>query len=165
MRRKASGSVPSMGETDAAPMDLRRAYLVLAVVGLTGFQTSMALSIIFVAYPDIRRAFPNSSPVTLSWVLSVFSIVGAPTMVLGSAFSERVGRKRAMLLGIAGFTAASGLAALAPNPLLIIGARGFMLGRGAGRCHGKSGARMNEHRFLAQIGTSSPHDFVPHDSV
>ncbi len=126
MRRNASGSVPSMGETDAAPMDLRRAYLVLAVVGLTGFQTSMALSIIFVAYPDIRHAFPHSSPVTLSWVLSVFSIVGAPTMVLGSAFSERVGRKRAMLLGIAGFTAASVLAALAPNPLLIIGARGFM---------------------------------------
>ena len=115
-----------MGETEAAPIDLRHAYLVLAVVGLTGFQTAMALSIIFVAYPDIRHAFPNSSPVTLSWVLNVFSIVGAPTMVLGSAFSERVGRKRSMLLGVAGFTGASVLAALAPNPFFIIGARGLM---------------------------------------
>ncbi len=106
--------------------DLRHAYLVLAVVGLTGFQTSMALSIIFVAYPEIRQAFPDSSPVELSWVLNVFSIVGAPTMVLGSAFSERIGRKRAMLLGVAGFTAASVLAALAPTPIWIIGARGLM---------------------------------------
>jgi len=115
-----------VGGTDAAPTDLRRAYLVLAVVGLTGFQTAMALSIIFVAYPDIRRAFPDSSPVTLSWVLNVFSVVGAPTMVLGSAFSERIGRKRAMLLGVAGFTGASVLAALAPSPLWIIGGRALM---------------------------------------
>ena len=116
----------SGGDEPGDTPDLRHAYLVLAVIGLTGFQTSMALSIIFVAYPDIRHAFPNSSPVELSWVLNVFSIVGAPTMVLGSAVSERVGRKRAMLLGVAGFTAASVLAALAPTPLWIIGARGLM---------------------------------------
>ena len=115
-----------MGDPTHAPIDLRRAYLVLAVVGLTGFQTSMALSIIFVAYPDIRAAFPGSSPVTLSWVLNVFSIVGAPTMVLGSAFSERVGRKRSMLLGVAMFTAISVVAALATDPAVIIGARAVM---------------------------------------
>lgn len=115
-----------MGDPTDAPTDLRRAYLVLAVVGLTGFQTSMALSIIFVAYPDIRAAFPGSSPVTLSWVLNVFSIVGAPTMVLGSAFSERVGRKRSMLLGIGLFTAISVVAALATDPAVIIGARAVM---------------------------------------
>lgn len=106
--------------------DLRRAYLVLAVVGLAGFQTAMALSIVFVAYPDIQDAFPGSSAVTLSWVLNIFSIVGAATNVLGGAVSERIGRKRAILLGVGGFTAASVLAALAPAPVWIIVARALM---------------------------------------
>lgn len=115
-----------MGGTEASAPDLRRAYLVLAVVGIAGFQTSMALSIIFVAYPDIRAAFPGSSPVVLSWILNVFSIVGAPTMMLGSAFSERVGRKRSMLLGVSLFTAVSVVAALATAPALLIAARAVM---------------------------------------
>ena len=114
-----------MGGTEHAP-DLRRAYLVLAVVAITGFQTAMALSIVFVAYPDIRAAFPGSSPTELSWVLNTFSIVGAPTMVLGGAVTERLGRKRGMLLGTAAFTCASVLAALAPNPGWIIVARALM---------------------------------------
>jgi EmrB/QacA subfamily drug resistance transporter len=114
-----------MGAVEHAP-DLRRAYLVLAVVAITGFQTAMALSIVFVAYPDIRAAFPGSSPTELSWVLNTFSIVGAPTMVLGGAVTERIGRKRGMLLGTAAFTLASVLAALAPSPAWIIVARALM---------------------------------------
>jgi EmrB/QacA subfamily drug resistance transporter len=113
-----------MGGTDAP--DLRRAYLVLGVVAIIGFQTAMALSIVFVAYPDIRAAFPGSSPTELSWVLNIFSIVGAPTMVLGGAVTERIGRKRGMLLGTAAFTIASVLAALAPTPAWIIVARALM---------------------------------------
>jgi len=115
-----------VGAPTHAPVDLRRAYLVLAAVGFAGFQTAMALSIVFVVYPDLRVAFPDASPTTLSWVLNVFSIVGAATNVLGGAFGERVGRKRSLLIGVAGFTVASVVAATAAGPPVLIAARAVM---------------------------------------
>jgi EmrB/QacA subfamily drug resistance transporter len=103
--------------------DLRRAYLVLGVVGIGSFLTAMSLSIVFVVYPDLVDEFPNSSNSTLSWVLNVFTIVGAPLFVLGSVAGERYGRKRTMVLGLVGFTVTSVLAALAPGPGWLIVAR------------------------------------------
>ena len=108
---------------EAVKPDLRRAYLVLFVVGLGSFLTAMSLSIVFVVYPDLVEEFPNSSNSTLSWVLNVFTIVGAPLFILGGVAGERYGRKRTMILGLIGFTAASVLAALAPNPGWLIAAR------------------------------------------
>ncbi|HEV8297528.1 MAG TPA: MFS transporter [Acidimicrobiales bacterium] len=103
--------------------DLRRAYLVLCIIGLTSFQTSMNLSIVFVVFPDLVAEFPKASNAELSWVLSIFAIVGAPTLVFAGAFGERWGRKRTLLLGVALFTLTSVLAALAPSPGWIILAR------------------------------------------
>jgi EmrB/QacA subfamily drug resistance transporter len=109
--------------THAVKPDLRRAYLVLVVVGMASFITAMSLSIVFVVYPDLVEEFPNSSNSTLSWVLNVFTIVGAPLFILGGVVGERWGRKRTILVGILGFTVASVLAALAPNPGWLIAAR------------------------------------------
>lgn len=95
-------------------------------MGLVSLQTAMALSIIFVVYPDLVAAFPDNSAAELSWVLNSFTIVGAATLVLGSAVGERWGRKRTLMLGTAGFAVASALAAMAPNVELIIAARVLM---------------------------------------
>ena len=112
-----------MSTAESIAPDLRRAYLILGVVGIGSFLTAMSLSIAFVVYPDLVDEFPNSSNSTLSWVLNVFTIVGAPLFVLGSVAGERYGRKRVMVLGLVGFTATSVLAALAPNPGWLIAAR------------------------------------------
>ena len=45
------------------------------------------------------------------------------TMLLGSRLGDILGRRRVLLAGIAGFTAASALCSLAPSPLALIGAR------------------------------------------
>src|SRR5690349_10920935 len=108
---------------EAMAPDLRRAYLVLGVVGIGSFLTAMSLSIAFVVYPDLVDEFPNSSNSTLSWVLNVFTIVGAPLFVLGSVAGERYGRKRVMVVGLVGFTVTSVLAALSPGPGWLIAAR------------------------------------------
>ena len=112
-----------MSTAEGTAPDLRRAYLILAVVGIGSFLTAMSLSIAFVVYPDLVDEFPNSSNSTLSWVLNVFTIVGAPLFVLGSVAGERYGRKRIMVMGLVGFAVTSVLAALAPNPGWLIGAR------------------------------------------
>ena len=112
-----------MSDAEVVKPDLRRAYLILFAVGLGSFLTAMSLSIVFVVYPDLVEEFPNSSNSTLSWVLNVFTIVGTPLFILGAVAGERYGRKRTMVLGLVGFTAASVLAALAPNPGWLIAAR------------------------------------------
>ena len=95
----------------------------LGVVGISSFQTAMALSIIFVIFSDLERAFPGASSAQLSWVVNVFTIVGASTLVLGSAVSERIGRRRSIVVGSGAFAAASMLAALAPAVWVIVLAR------------------------------------------
>ena len=111
-----------MGEPDTAP-DLRRAYLVLFVVGLASLVTAMTLSIVFVVYPALIDAFPEASGATLSWTLNVFTIVGAPMLIVASAVGERVGRRRTLLIGLVFFAVTSVMAALSPSPAWIIASR------------------------------------------
>src|SRR5881394_2812853 len=92
----------------------RRAWAILAVVGTSNLQMSMALSMIFVVFPDLERSFPHSSSATLSWAVNIFTIVGAATLVIGSALAVRRGPKRTLLTGLAIFTLSSIGAAVAP---------------------------------------------------
>src|SRR5262245_30981288 len=92
----------------------RRAWGILAAVGTSNLQMSMALSMIFVVFPDLERSFPDSSSATLSWVVNIFTIVGAATLVIGSSLAVRYGPKRTLLSGLAVFTLASMGAAAAP---------------------------------------------------
>jgi EmrB/QacA subfamily drug resistance transporter len=101
----------------------RRAWAILAVVGTSNLQMSMALSMIFVVFPDLERSFPDSSSATLSWAVNIFTIVGASTLVLGSAIAVRYGPKRILLAGIALFTLSSIGAALAPAVGVLVAAR------------------------------------------
>ena len=64
-RDPTTGSVAAVSTTQAVKPDLRRAYLVLIVVGMASFITAMSLSIVFVVYPDLVEEFPNSSNSTL----------------------------------------------------------------------------------------------------
>jgi EmrB/QacA subfamily drug resistance transporter len=106
-------------ETTAAPPS-RHTWLVLTMVISTAALTGIGLSIMSVAFHEIRRAFPETSPAQLSWINNLFTIVGAATLVPCGVLADRVGRKRMMLVGIAVFTAGSFVGALAPNPTWIM---------------------------------------------
>ncbi|HEV8297072.1 MAG TPA: MFS transporter [Acidimicrobiales bacterium] len=112
-----------MGTDVAERVQLRRAWKILAVTGLTNLQVSMALSMIFVVFPDLEQSFPNSSSATLSWAVNIFTIVGAATLVLGSAVSHRFGAKQSLLAGTALFTFGSVAAAVAPGVGVLLACR------------------------------------------
>jgi len=102
---------------------MRRAWTILAAVGFTNLQMSMALSMVFVIFPDLERSFPESSSATLSWAVNIFTIVGAATLVIGAALVRRWGAKRALLAGSSLFTLASVGAAVSPNVASLISCR------------------------------------------
>jgi EmrB/QacA subfamily drug resistance transporter len=94
---------------------------VLILGSLCSFQSSLNLSIMNVAFPDLQRAFPDVSRAHLSWVINTYTIVSATVLVAFGILADRLGRKRVALAGLATFTTGSLLGALAPSvPVLIV---------------------------------------------
>lgn len=100
-----------------------RARLVVVLGSMCAFITSLNQSIMSVAFADLRRSFPEVSASRLSWVLNVYTIVAGSTLVLSAVVSNRFGRKRVLLTGLALFTVAGAACATAPGPGTLIAAR------------------------------------------
>ncbi len=56
----------------------------------------------------------------LQWVVNGYVLSLASLVLVGGALGDRVGRRRAYLVGVAWFAVASGLCALAPDPALLV---------------------------------------------
>src|SRR5206468_9070106 len=57
------------------------------------------VTIVNIAFPDIRASFPGSSLNQLSWILNAYSIVFAAALVPPRRLSDRFGRRRFLFLG------------------------------------------------------------------
>jgi EmrB/QacA subfamily drug resistance transporter len=101
----------------------RRAWLVFGVVSLCSVQSSLSLSIMNVAFPELARSFPDVPRTTLQWVVTGYTVVAAGLLVIAGVLGDRFGRKRVLLLGAALFGAASVACALAPSFELLLAAR------------------------------------------
>src|SRR5829696_3352898 len=96
---------------------------VLAVASLGVFMAFVDATIVNIAFPDIARSFPSSAIPVLSWVLNAYNIVFAAFLVAAGRIADLIGRRRVFLAGIAVFTLASAVCALAPSIETLIGFR------------------------------------------
>ncbi|HEY6430142.1 MAG TPA: MFS transporter, partial [Acidimicrobiales bacterium] len=113
--RSAAGAPPARKDAGAA---------VTSLVVLTGvFLSSLDLFIVNIAFPSISATYHGESLSSLSWVLSAYTIVFAAALVPAGRWADRTGRKRAFLLGLGIFTAASALCAVAPSLDVLVAAR------------------------------------------
>ena len=101
----------------------RRRSLVMGVVVVGVFMSVLDLFIVNIAFPQIAKDFTGTSLGSLSWVLNAYAIVFAALLIPAGRWSDHMGRKRAFLLGIGLFTAASAVCAAAPSAGLLTGAR------------------------------------------
>lgn len=102
----------------------RRAWLVFVVVSLSTVQSSLSLSIMNVAFPELSRSFPDVSRSTLQWVVTGYTVVAAGLLVIAGVLSDRLGRKRVLLAGVAVFAVGSTGSALASSVVALLVARG-----------------------------------------
>src|SRR4051812_21793438 len=98
-------------------------WKVFAVIATAVFMSSLDLFIVNIAFPDIQRDFSGTSLASLSWVLNAYAIVFAALLVPAGRSADRLGRRRSFLLGLALFTTASALCAVAPSVPLLVAAR------------------------------------------
>jgi EmrB/QacA subfamily drug resistance transporter len=94
---------------------MQRKWRVSIIVCVGVFMSSLDLFIVNIAFPAIARHFGGVSLGSLSWILSAYAIVFAALLVPAGRWADAFGRKRAFLLGLAIFVAASTGCALAPS--------------------------------------------------
>src|SRR3954453_2239012 len=90
-----------------------KAAVLIACAG--AFVAFLDTTIVNIAFPDISASFAGAGRSELSWVLDGYFVVIAALLVPAGGLADRFGHKRIFLLGMAGFTAASLLCAVAPS--------------------------------------------------
>ncbi len=76
-----------------------------------------------VAFPDLKRTFPDQSLTNLGWVLSIYTIVFGATLVPAGRVADRVGRRRVFMLGLVVFSVGSVVVGSAPELWVVIAGR------------------------------------------
>jgi EmrB/QacA subfamily drug resistance transporter len=102
---------------------MERRWKVLMVVVVGVFMAGLDVFIVNIAFPQIHTDFPGTSLASLSWILNAYTIVFAAFLIVAGRWSDGFGRKRAFLLGVTLFVAASAACAAAPSIPFLIGAR------------------------------------------
>ncbi len=102
---------------------MERRWQVLLVVVVGVFMAGLDVFIVNIAFPEIHSDFPGTSLSSLSWILNAYTIVFAAFLIVAGRWSDGFGRKRAFLLGVGLFVAASAACAAAPSIPFLVGAR------------------------------------------
>lgn len=102
---------------------MERRWKVLMVVVVGVFMAGLDVFIVNIAFPQIHTDFPDTSLASLSWILNAYTIVFAAFLIVAGRWSDGFGRRRAFLLGVSLFVAASAACAAAPSIPFLVGAR------------------------------------------
>lgn len=99
------------------------AWRTLAITSAVVFMVSLEITVISLALPQIRSAFPDASEATVSWILTSYNIGVASLLLLSGWWADKSGRKKVFLTGLAFFAVGSIIASVAPSIELLIAAR------------------------------------------
>lgn len=94
----------------------------LGAMALALFMLSTDNTMLFLAQPSIGADLRPSAAQGL-WIVHVGAFLGAALVITMGRLGDRVGRKRLVIIGMAGYGAASLFAAFAPTAETLIGAR------------------------------------------
>jgi EmrB/QacA subfamily drug resistance transporter len=100
------------------------------ITGLALFMTSLDNLVVTTALPVIRIHL-HAGLSGLEWTVNAYTLTFAVLLLSAAAIGERFGRRRVFVIGIAVFTAASAVAALAPSIGVLVAARAVQGAGGA----------------------------------
>ncbi|MFH8753562.1 MFS transporter [Streptomyces rimosus] len=100
-------------------------WTVLVVLCVSLLFVALDTTILYVAVPSVTEDL-RPGPVELLWIVDIYPLIAASLLILFGTLGDRVGRRRILLIGYGLFGAASAAAALAPNPQILMTARGLL---------------------------------------
>ncbi|MQA85659.1 MAG: DHA2 family efflux MFS transporter permease subunit [Streptosporangiales bacterium] len=110
---------------------MARRWKVLLVTSAAVFMAMLDVTIVNIAFPDLRASFPRESMAGLSWILNAYAIVFAAALVPAGRLADRFGRKRLFVVGVLVFLAASVACGLAGSVEMLVAGRIFQALGGA----------------------------------
>ncbi|MEV8372629.1 MFS transporter [Kribbella sp. NPDC056861] len=103
----------------------RREWIGLGVLALPTLLLSLDVSVLYLALPKLSEDLGASSIQQL-WILDIYSFLLAGFLVTMGRLGDRVGRRRLLLVGAAGFGVASIVAAFSSSPEMLIASRALL---------------------------------------
>ncbi|MFC5667264.1 MFS transporter [Kitasatospora misakiensis] len=103
----------------------RREWIGLAVLLLPTLVLTMDMGVLFFAVPYISTTLAPSGTEQL-WIMDMYSFLLAGLLITMGALGDRIGRRRLLMVGAAGFAGASVLAAYADGAGQLIAARALL---------------------------------------
>src|SRR3954463_7328898 len=82
---------------------MQRKWQVLLVTSVAVFMSFLDVTIVNIAFPDIRAPFADPSLAGLSWILPAYNIVFAALLVPAGRLADRTGRRRTFMFGLVTF--------------------------------------------------------------
>ncbi|WP_245981513.1 MFS transporter [Frondihabitans australicus] len=109
------------GASDTQVPDPRR-WLTLATVALAQLMVVLDATVVNIALPAAQKDldFTNGER---QWIVTAYSLAFGSLLLLGGRMSDLIGRKRAFIIGLIGFAAASALGGAAQSFGMLVGAR------------------------------------------
>src|SRR5215218_6473600 len=101
---------------------MERKWWTLLAVSVAAFMLLMDITVVNVALPSIRQDL-GASFTDLQWVVDAYALTLAALVLPAGSLADRLGRRRLFAAGLAIFSVASLLCALAPDPTLLSLAR------------------------------------------
>jgi len=115
-------SAAAVGAADVAPRRRIPVWLAIVAASIPMFMATLDNLVVTSALPVLGREL-NASIEQLQWFVNAYTLSFATFMLLAVALGDRLGRRNVFLAGIALFTVASALCALAVEPWMLIAAR------------------------------------------
>lgn len=103
----------------------RTAWVALAVLMLPVLLIAVDNTVLAFALPMIAEDFRPAASTQL-WIVDVYSLVLATLLVAMGSLGDRIGRRRLLLIGAAGFAIVSTAAAFAPSAQELVAARALL---------------------------------------
>ena len=88
------------------------------------------MTILHIAVPSLTQALGASATEVL-WIIDIYPLLMAGLLVPMGTLADRIGNRRLLLTGLVIFGVSSLLAAFAPTPVMLTGARGLQAPGGA----------------------------------
>jgi EmrB/QacA subfamily drug resistance transporter len=94
-------------------------WLVFGLLAIAQFMVVLDVSIVNVALPEIKQALSFSQS-SLQWVITAYALAFGGFLLLGGRAADLFGRRRVLLIGMAGFTLFSLLIGMSQSAIMLI---------------------------------------------
>src|ERR1700746_2443984 len=101
-----------------------RRGLILAVPGLVQLMGGLGATIVHIALPTAQHALGFSNAAR-QWIVTGYALSFGSLLLLGGRLSDILGRTRTLMIGLAGFAAASALGGFSTSFTMLLSARGL----------------------------------------